>query len=52
MESIYEVKKVLQRKDGIKMVIIPKNSKIKKDELVLITNDFDLIKKFKEVKNE
>lgn len=47
-----EVRKVLERKDGIKMVIIPKKSKIKKGELVLVTNDLKLVSKFlKEEKN-
>jgi len=47
-----EVRKVLQRKDGVKMVIIPKGSKIKKGELVLVTNNLKLISKFqKEEKN-
>ena len=41
-----EVKKVLERKDGIKMVIIPKESKIKKGDKVLITNNLRLINKF------
>ena len=41
-----EVKKVLQRKDGVKMIIIPKKSKIKRGELVLITNNLKLINKF------
>jgi len=41
-----EVRKVLQRKDGIKMVIIPKASDIKKGELVLVTNNLKLIDKF------
>jgi hypothetical protein len=35
MENI-EVRKVLERKDGIKMVIIPKKSNIKKDDYVRI----------------
>jgi len=48
-----EVKKVLERKDGIKMVIIPKDSSIKKGELVLITNNLSMINKFqKEEKND
>jgi len=48
-----EIRKVLQRKDGIKMAIIPKNSKIKKGELVLITNNLKLINKFiEEEKND
>lgn len=47
-----EIKKVLIRKDGIKYVIIPKNSKIKEGDTVLITNNLNLINKFREVKNE
>lgn len=43
-----EVRTVLERKDGIKMAIIPKQSKIKKGELVLITNNLTLINKFLE----
>jgi len=35
MENI-EIRKVLERKDGIKMVIIPKKSNIKKDDYVKI----------------
>ena len=41
-----EIRKVLQRKDGVKMVIIPKASNIKKGELVLVTNNTNLISKF------
>lgn len=48
-DKILEIKKVLERKDKVKMVIIPKKSKLKKDELVLITNDLSLAK---EVKND
>jgi len=48
-----EVRRVLQRKDGIKMVIIPKRSKIQKEELVLVTNNLKLINKFiEEEKND
>lgn len=48
-----EVRTVLQRKDGVKMVIVPKNSKIKKGDLVLVTNNLTLINKFQmEEKNE
>jgi len=43
---ILEVRKVLERKDGIKMAIIPKGSKIKGGDLVLITNKLSLINKF------
>lgn len=31
-----EVRKVLERKDGVKMVIVPKNSDIKKGDYVMI----------------
>jgi hypothetical protein len=41
-----EVRNVLIRKDGIKMVIIPKKSKIKEGEQVLVTNNLKLITKF------
>ena len=41
-----EIRTVLQRKDGIKMVIIPKKSNIQKGELVLVTNKLSLINKF------
>jgi hypothetical protein len=34
---IEEIRKVLERKDGIKMCIIPKKSKIVKDDYVRIT---------------
>jgi len=48
-----EVRTCLERKDGIKMVIIPKKSKIIKGELVLVTNNLKLINKFiKEEKND
>lgn len=48
-----EVRTVLQRKDGVKMVIIPKNSKIKKGDLVLVTDNLKLINKFQmEEKND
>jgi len=43
-----EIRRVLQRKDGVKMAIIPKKSKIKKDDLVLVTNNLKLINKFME----
>ncbi len=43
-----EIRTVLGRKDGIKMVIIPKRSKIKKGEQVLVTNNLRLINKFLE----
>lgn len=44
-----EVLRVLQRKDGVKMVIIPKYCQIKKGEQVLVTNNLRLINKFIEV---
>lgn len=47
-----EVLNVLQRKDGVKMVIIPKKSKIKKAEKVLVTNNLRLINKFLEEENK
>jgi len=40
-----EIRKVLQRKDGIKMVIIPKGSDIKKGDMVIVN-------KFEEEENE
>lgn len=47
-----EIRTCLERKDGIKMIIIPKRSKIKKGDLVLATNNLRLINKFmKEEKN-
>ena len=36
MEEIIEVRRVLQRSDNIKYVIIPKKSKLIKDDLVVI----------------
>ena len=48
-----EVRRCLERKDGIKMIIIPKKSKIKKDDLVLATNNLKLISKYiEEEKND
>ena len=43
-----EIRKVLIRTDGIKYLIIPKKSKIKDGELVLVTNNLKLISKFME----
>jgi len=43
-----EVRTVLQRKDGVKMVIIPKKSPIEKGKLVLVTDNLKLINKFLE----
>ena len=34
--DIVEIRKCLQRKDGVKMVIVPKKSKIKKGDYVRI----------------
>ena len=48
-----EIRNVLIRKDGIKYCIIPKKSKIKGGDMILITNNLKLIDKFqKEEKNE
>ena len=41
-----EIRKVLIRTDGIKYLIIPKRSKIKEGELVLVTNNLKMISKF------
>jgi len=41
-----EILKVLERKDGVKMVIIPKKSVIKKNQKVIVTNNPALINKF------
>ena len=50
-----EVRKVLERKDGIKMAIIPKSSGIKKDDFVLVLkltpNNLTLVNKLMEEKN-
>ena len=46
-----EVVRCLERKDGVKMVIIPKHSQIKKGEQVLITNNLKMITKFLEEEN-
>lgn len=40
-----EIRKVLQRKDGVKMCIIPKKSKIKKDDYVRISKIDKEVKK-------
>lgn len=40
-----EIKKVLQRKEGTKIVVVPKNSEIE-------AGDYVIIKKVEEVKNE
>jgi hypothetical protein len=42
-----EIKKVLIRSDGIKYLIIPKKSKINAGDLVLVTNNTNLINKLK-----
>lgn len=47
-----EVRTVLIRKDGIKMVIIPKRSKIKPGVQVLVTDNLTLINKFLEEENK
>ncbi len=41
-----EVKKVLERTDGVRYIIIPKKSQIKVGDMVLITNNLKLINKF------
>lgn len=46
-----EIRKVLIRTDGIKYLIIPKKSKIKEGELVLVTNNLKLVNKFMEEEN-
>lgn len=46
-----EIKKVHERVDGIKMVIIPKKSNIKGGEYVVVTNDLSLATKFQEEEN-
>lgn len=46
-----EFKKVLWRKDGIKYVIIPKDSDINAGDQVIISNNLNLITKFLEEKN-
>jgi len=43
-----EIRTVLIRTDGIKYIIIPKRSKIKSGEQVLITNNLRMINKFLE----
>lgn len=43
-----EIRTVLIRKDGVKMVVIPKKSKINSGEQVLVTNNLELINKFLE----
>lgn len=42
-----EIKKVLIRKDGIKYIIIPKQSSINAGDLVVISNNLNLVNKFK-----
>lgn len=41
-----EIRRVLIRTDGIKYLIIPKKSKIKEGELVLVTNNLKMVNKF------
>jgi len=43
-----EIRTVLIRNDGVKYLIIPKKSVIKSVELVLVTNNLELINKFKQ----
>lgn len=48
-----EIRNVKKRKDGIKYLIIPKNSKIESGKNVLVTDNLKLINKFeKEEKND
>jgi len=48
-----EIREVKERKDGVKYIIIPKKSEIKKEDLVLITKNLKMITKFQtEEKNE
>ena len=47
MKTTLEVKRISERKDGVKMVLIPKNSKFNRGELVVITNDTDIINKLR-----
>lgn len=52
--KITEVRKCLERKDGIKMVIVPKKSEIKKNDYVGLVKmgkeEIQLANKYKEVK--
>jgi len=41
-----EVITVKERKDGVKYLIIPKHSQIKRGDMVLVTNNLKLISKF------
>ena len=41
-----EIRTVLKRKDGVKMVFIPKKSNIKESDKVLVTNNLKLINEF------
>ena len=47
-----EVVRVLLRKDGVKMAIIPKPSKIQAGEQIAITNNLDMITKILEEENK
>jgi hypothetical protein len=47
-----EILRVKIRKDGIKYLIVPKKSKIKQEDLVLVTNNLKLINKFQKEDNE
>ena len=51
MKTDVVIVKVLQRKDNVKMAIIPKKSNIEKGQYVLISNDLNVINKYKEEKN-
>ena len=42
-----EILKVRRRKDKVKYLIIPKNSKINADDFVVVSNNMNLINKFK-----
>lgn len=39
--------KVAERKDGVKYVIIPKRSKINKEQYVVVSNNMDMLKEIK-----
>ena len=47
-----EIRTVLKRSDGVKYLIIPKKSKIKGGEQVLVTNNLNLINKFQKEENK
>jgi len=54
MEEIIEVRRVLQRTDGIKYLIIPKKSLILKDDLVVVTKygETKWLKRIKKLKKK